>query len=71
MSGDRQRDEQRWRKTAYLHAENWPEAIPPEGPKTEYGVYPWGQPSHDQYGIDEWEFTDSDQQVYKVVAPYC
>jgi hypothetical protein len=40
-----------WRKSAYLDKDNWPEAISWCGPKREYGVYPWGNPSHED--LDE------------------
>jgi hypothetical protein len=50
-------DERDWRETAYLQVENWPEAIPWSGPRREYGAYPWGRPTHDQYGIDTYPFS--------------
>jgi len=50
----------RWREYAYLDAENWPEAIPAEGPRTKYGVYPWGRQTHDQYGIDTYTWSQPD-----------
>ena len=36
-----------WRESAYLDADNWPEAIPAMGPAREYGPHPWGEPTHD------------------------
>ena len=71
-------DEQtrRWRETAYLKKENWPEAIPVEGPQTRYGVYAWGKPTHDQYGIDKypWNHPDAASIGYDYwgdVCPMC
>lgn len=66
-------DSRRWRETAYLHAKNWPEAIPWDGPKTEYGVYPWGEPSHDQYGIDNypWSHPDAASISYEHMGDVC
>jgi hypothetical protein len=47
--------EQDWRETAYLTKDKWPEAIPPMGPKREYGPYPWGQISHEnKHGVDDY-----------------
>lgn len=53
-------DERDWREYAHLNAENWPEAVPNSGPRREYGVYPWGDPDHDQYGIDDYPFSHPD-----------
>jgi len=53
-------DDKDWRKSAYLRKENWPEAIPYYGPRREYGPYPWTEPDHDQYGIDEYPYSHPD-----------
>ena len=51
-------DNRDWRESAYLTKENWPEAVPPMGPKREYGPHPWGQINHEnKYGIDEYPFS--------------
>jgi hypothetical protein len=47
-------DDRDWREWAHLHTEHWPEAIPWTGPRREYGVYPWCEPTHDQYGVDDY-----------------
>ena len=59
-SKSKTQSERRWREDAYLTKSKWPEAIPHCGPKTEYGVYPWGNPTHDQYGIDDYPFSHPD-----------
>lgn len=44
-----------WRESAYLNKENWPEAIPPMGPKREYGPYPWSEKLHDDpHDLDDY-----------------
>lgn len=44
-----------FRESAYLKAENWPEAIPWIGPKREYGPYPWGSKTHyDPHDLDNY-----------------
>ena len=49
-----------WREYAHLNAEDWPEAVPNSGPRREYGVYPWTEADHDQYGIDEYPYSHPD-----------
>jgi hypothetical protein len=47
-----------WRASAYLRKENWPEAIPVNGPKREYGPYPWGKVRHeDPHNLDNYPFS--------------
>jgi len=47
--------QQDWRETAYLTRSKWPDAIPPMGPKREYGPYPWGDIRHEnKFGIDNY-----------------
>jgi len=57
MTNETDRD---WRESAYLRKKNWPEAVPWTGPRREYGVWPWGRPTHDQYGIDDYPFSHPD-----------
>lgn len=52
---------QDWRETAYLKKSNWPEAIPPIGPKREYGPYPWGKISHENpHNVDDYPHSHPD-----------
>lgn len=66
-----------WRESAYLKKENWPEAIPPMGPKREYGPYPWGEKAHhDPRDIDDYQSTHPDaasigETYMGDVCPYC
>jgi len=50
-----------WRAWAYSSYDNWPECIPPMGPKRKYGPYPWGEPRHDALeDIDRYPFSHPD-----------
>lgn len=66
-----------WRKSAYLRVENWPEAIPPTGPKREYGPAPWGQKTHDDpHDLDDYPNSHPDaasvgETFLGDVCPYC
>jgi len=66
-----------WRKAAYLRIENWPEAIPPMGPKREYGPYCWGEKRHhDPHDLDGWPHSHPDaasvgDSYLGDVCPYC
>lgn len=74
MTDDTERD---WRESAYLSKENWPEAIPNDGPKREYGPYTWGRISHeDPNALDDYPASHPDAasvgDVYLGdVCPYC
>jgi len=73
MTETQDQHDRRWREDAYLTAENWPEAIPYIGPRTEYGVYPWGKVRHDQYGIDNysWSHPDAASIGYEYLGDVC
>lgn len=65
-----------WRKWAYTQASNWPEAVPWMGPKRRYGPYPWGRPTHDDEGLDDYPHRHIDANscgdgFLGDVCPYC
>lgn len=58
MTGTENEEPRKWLEYAYLNKENWPEAIPPMGPKREYGPQPWWKPSHDELDeADNYQYT--------------
>lgn len=69
--------ERDWRESAYLKKENWPEAIPPTGPKREYGPEPWFSKVHpDPHNLDDYPSSHPDAasigyQYGGDVCPYC
>lgn len=74
VNGEDPRD---WREWAHLRKDNWPEAIPPMGPKREHGPYPWGEPGHDDPdGLDDYPASHPDassigESYIGDVCPYC
>lgn len=65
--------EQDWRDSAYLTKSNWPEAIPPMGPKREYGPYPWGEPydEHSNYPFSHPNAGSVGSMYFGDVCPQC
>lgn len=66
-----------WREYAYLRKENWPDAIPPTGPKRRYGPYPFARPDHDDpHDLDTYPNSHPDaasvgESHLGDVCPYC
>lgn len=70
-------DGEDWRYAAHLRKQNWPDAIPPMGPKREYGPYPWSPKAHhDPHDLDDYPHSHPDaasvgETYMGDVCPYC